>query len=173
MWVEFPRLGFATGKGYTDNYDLGSGFGFGFGGMFGVNDNLAIEGMMLQTNHSVGEEEKQWDLDVYQVGLRYTFRVSRRLQPFVAAGGSRIALERDASADDNDEFVRLTGFGGYASVGLDYIQSSSWSFFVRGDYTFGGYGHGIIGADEGDLDDPVGGDSSALALGVSYRIPSW
>lgn len=174
IWVEFPRFGFATASGYAGEYDIGPGLGFGFGGMFGINDNLAVEGMMLQTNHTAGDEERQWDLDVYLLGLRYTFLVRRPLQPFLAVGGARLSLERDTDFDIGDtEFERLTGFGGYASAGLDYIVSSSWSLFCRADYTLGGYGHAIVGAEEGDLDDTVKGDNAALSLGVSYRIPVW
>jgi hypothetical protein len=41
MWVEFPRVVYATGAGYSEEHDVTEGLGFGFGMMWGISDNIA------------------------------------------------------------------------------------------------------------------------------------
>lgn len=175
MWAEFPRVAFATGAGYREEFDLSEGVGFGFGLMWGISDNIALEGRMLQTNHTVEAdgEERAWDLDVIKVGPRYTFFEKHRLQPFIGAGWARLTLERDVNFDTSDSFERLTGYGAYVTIGVDYIHSSAWSAFFRADYTHGGYGHRTFGLEEDKLDEPVSGNCAAMTVGIAYRIPSW
>ena len=173
IWAEFPRVALAAGNGYRDEYDAGVGLGFGFGIMFATTDNIAFEGRLLQSNHSIGAEEKQWDLDLLQAGARYTFLTEDAFQPFVGAGFAKLGLERDAGIESSDVFERLTGYGGYATAGLDFIYSSSWSAFLRADYVLGGYGHRTHGTEEESFDRPPRGDTVSLTLGVAYRIPAW
>jgi outer membrane protein W len=175
MWVEFPRVTYATGDGYRDDYDLAEGLGFGLGMMWGISDNIALEGRMLQSNHTAGPEgeEKEWDIDLFQLGARYTFLEENRLQPFAGAGWAKMVLERDVGTTSSDPFERLTGYGAYVTIGVDYIHSSSWSGFFRADYTHGGYGHWTLGLDEAKLDDPLSGNCVSMTLGMAYRIPSW
>jgi outer membrane protein W len=175
MWVEFPRVVFATGAGYREDYDVTEGLGFGFGMMWGISDNIAFEGRMLQSNHTVGseEEEKEWDIDLFLLGARYTFLEESRFQPFVGTGWAKMTMERDTGFASSDPFERLTGYGAYVTIGIDYIQSSSWSGFFRADYTHGGYGHWTLGLDETTLDDPLSGNCVSMTLGVAYRIPAW
>ena len=145
VWFEMPRYGMPTGAGYREEYDLDPGLGFGFGIMFGVTGNIAFEGMMIQTNHVASAEEIDWDLDIVQIGVRRTFFETNVLQPFVGLGWAKLALELDTGPGVSNDFHRLTGYGGYASLGLDYVPSASWSFFVRADYTLGGFIHSTIG----------------------------
>jgi outer membrane protein W len=175
MWVEFPRVVYATGAGYRGEYDVTEGLGFGFGMMWGISDNIAFEGRMLQSNHTVGsgEETKEWDIDLFQVGARYTFFEENRLQPFVGTGWAKMTMERDAEPASPDPFERLTGYGAYLTIGVDYIHSGSWSGFFRADYTHGGYGHWTIGLEEGGLDEPLSGNCVSMTLGIAYRIPVW
>lgn len=175
IWAEFPRVTYATGAGYREEFDVTEGVGFGFGLMWGVSDNIAVEGRMLQTNHSVGEDEEksEWDLDVIKVGARYGFFEEYRFQPFVGAGWAKITLERDVSYDSSNPFERLTGYGAYVTLGVDYIHSSAWGAFLRADYTHGGYGHHTVGLEEGALDDPLSGNCASVTIGIAYRIPSW
>jgi outer membrane protein W len=175
IWVEFPRATFATGAGYREEYDVTEGFGFGFGLMWGITDVIALEGRMLQTNHTTGagEEERDWDIDHAKVGARFNFLGEKRFQPFVGAGWAKLTLERDAGSDSSDDFERLTGYGAYVTLGVDYIHNSSWSAFFRADYTHGGYGHLTIGLEEEKLDDPLSGNCASVTLGIAYRIPAW
>ena len=173
MWVEFPRVVFATGSGYSGDYDVTEGLGFGLGMMWGISDNIAFEGRMLQSNHTVGSEEKEWDIDLFLLGARYTFLVENRFQPFAGTGWTKMTMARDAGFTSSDPFERLTGYGAYVTIGVDYIHSSSWSGFFRADYTHGGYGHWTLGLDEAKLDDPLSGNCVSMTLGVAYRIPSW
>lgn len=173
--VEYPRVVFPAGAGYRMEYDAAQGSGFGFGLMWGISDNIAFEGRMLQTNHVVGadEEERQWDIDLLSVGVRYSFFEEYRLQPFAGVGWAKLTMERDAGSASPDPFERLTGYGGYVTIGIDYIHSSAWSAFLRGDYTHGGYGHYTLGLEEEALEDPLSGNCASVSLGVAYRIPVW
>ena len=175
IWVEFPRLTLPVGAGYREEYDVTEGLGFGFGLMWGISDNIAFEGRVLQTNHTTGsgDEEQEWDIDHIKIGPRFTFLTENKFQPFVGAGWSKLTLERDAGEDSSEPFERLTGYGAYITLGVDYIHSSQWSAFLRVDYTHGGYGHLNVGLDEEDLDDPLSGNCVSAALGISYRIPAW
>ncbi len=173
VWFEIPRYGMPTGKGYREEYDLDPGLGFGFGIMFGFTDNLAFEGMMIQTNHVASAEEKDWDLDIIHVGMRRTFFETNVLQPFVGLGWAKLALELDVDPEASGDFHRLTGYGGYASLGLDYVPSASWSFFVRADYTLGGFSHSTIGTEEDKFLEPLKANTLAVSLGVAYRVPTW
>ncbi len=173
LWVEFPRLLFATGAGYRENYDVTEGLGFGLGMMWGISDNIAFEGRMLQTNHTAGAEDKEWDIDLLKVGARYTFLDEYRFQPFVGTGWAKMSIERDTGFESEDPFERMTGYGAYVTIGVDYIHSSSWSGFFRADYTHGGYGHRTIGLEDETLDEPLSGNSVAVTLGVAYRVPAW
>ncbi|MFH1689464.1 MAG: outer membrane beta-barrel protein [Candidatus Eisenbacteria bacterium] len=175
IWAEFPRVTFATGAGYREEFDVTEGLGFGFGMMWGVSDNIAFEGRMLQTNHTVGagEEKREWDLDLIKVGARFSFFEEYRFQPFVGAGWAKLTLERDTGYDSSDPFERLTGYGAYVTLGVDYIHSSAWSAFLRADYTHGGYGHHAVGLTENALDDPLSGNCASVTVGIAYRIPAW
>lgn len=177
IWFEVPRFAFATGGGYKDDYDLDSGMGVGFGIMFGVSDNIAFEVRLLQTNHEEPVNERAWDLDIVEFGARYTFLHEFRLQPFVGAGAARVALEHDFDSDDYDFFERVSGWGYYATAGVDFIWSSSWSLFFRADYVMADYSRGYLAeggeSDEGDLPERLEADSFAVTLGVAYRIPMW
>jgi outer membrane protein W len=173
MWVEFPRVVLATGAGYSGDYDVSEGLGFGLGMMWGISDNIAFEGRMLQSNHTVGSEEKEWDIDLFLLGARYTFLEENRFQPFAGMGWAKMTLERDAGFTSSDPFERLTGYGAYVTIGVDYIHNSSWSGFFRADYTHGGYGHWTLGLDEATLDDPLSGNCVSMTLGMAYRIPAW
>ena len=165
---------YATGAGYREEFDVSEGIGFGFGLMWGISDNIAFEGRMLQTNHTAGADgEEEWDLDIIKIGPRYTFFEEHRLQPFVGAGWARLTLERDFGIDSSDSFERLTGYAAYVTLGVDYIHNSSWSAFFRADYTHGGYGHHTLGLEENRLDDPLSGNCASMTVGVAYRIPSW
>jgi hypothetical protein len=175
IWAEFPSIAFPEGAGYRDEFDSGEGFGFGFGLMWGISDNIAFEGRMLQTNHTVdfAGEEKDWHLDLIKVGARYTFLERLRLQPFVGAGWAKLTFERATDSDSPDPFNRLTGYGSYVTVGLDYIHNSAWSAFLRADYTLGGYSHHTVGLEEEKLDEPLSGNCGSVTLGIAYRIPAW
>ncbi len=175
MWLEFPRVVSATGAGYTGEYDVTDGLGFGLGMMWGISDNIAFEGRMLQSNHIVGSEEegKEWDIDLFQLGARYSFFEENRFQPFVGTGWAKMTLERDTGSNSSGLFERLTGYGAYVTIGIDYIHSSSWSGFFRADYTHGGYGHRTLGLEGEALDDPLSGNCVSMTLGIAYRIPAW
>ncbi len=171
--VEFPRVLYATGGGYSGDYDVTEGLGFGFGLMWGISDRIAFEGRMLQSNHTVGAEEKEWDIDVFQLGGRYTFFEEYRLQPFVGTGWARMTLEHDVGFSSGDEFERLTGYGAYVTIGIDYIRSGAWSGFFRADYVHGGYGRRIVGLEEDSPDKPLSGNCVSMTLGITYRVPTW
>ena len=175
IWAEFPRVTLPVGAGYREEYDVTEGMGFGFGLMWGISDNFALEGRVLQTNHTTGsgDEEREWDIDHIKIGPRFTFLTERRFQPFVGVGWSKLTLERDIGEDASEDFERLTGYGAYVTAGVDYIHNSQWSAFLRVDYTHGGYGHLTVGLDEEGLDDPLSGNCVSAAVGVSYRIPAW
>jgi outer membrane protein W len=173
MSVEFPRVLYATGAGYTEDYDVTEGLGFGFGLMWGISDNIAFEGRMLQSNHTVGADEIEWDIDIITAGARYTFLVEYRFQPFVGTGWTKMTFERDVSATSSTSFERLIGYGAYATIGVDYIHSSAWSGFFRADYVHGGYGYRLVGTEEEPPDDPLSGNCVSMTLGISYRIPVW
>ena len=170
--VEFPRVLYATGAGYREDYDVIEGLGFGFGLMWGISDNIAFEGRMLQSNHTAAAEN-EWDIDLIKLGARYTFFEEYRFQPFAGTGWAKMTLERDVASGSDGSPERLTGYGAYVTIGVDYIHSSAWSGFFRADYTHGGYGYRIIGWKEDPPDKPLSGNCASMTLGVAYRIPSW
>jgi hypothetical protein len=170
--AEFPRLGFATGRGFSEDRDIDPGMGIGFGIMWGISDNLALEARMLQTNHKAGPDEIEWDVDQVLIGARFNFFTENAIQPFVGLGFSRVALERDESLFEAG-FERVSWLGGYAALGFDYIWSSQWSGFLRADYSVVGSGHETIATEEADLGSKERGDAAAVSLGITYRIPSW
>jgi len=172
IFAEFPRVLYATGTAYSGGYDVAEGLGFGFGLMWGISDNIAFEGRMLQSNHTVDADGSEWDIDLIMAGARYTFFEEYRFQPFVGAGWAKMTFERDVNSS-GDSFERLTGYGGYATIGVDYIHSGAWSGFFRADYTHGGYGHRIAGLEEESLDKPLSGNCVSMTLGIAYRVPSW
>ena len=171
--LELPRVLYATGAGYSGDYDVTEGLGFGFGLMWGISDNIAFEGRMLQSNHTVGADEIEWDIDLIMAGARYTFLAEYRFQPFVGTGWAKMTLERDVSATASGSFERLIGYGAYVTVGVDYINSSAWSGFFRADYTHGGYGYRLIGTEEDPPDEPLSGNCVSMTLGITYRVPTW
>jgi hypothetical protein len=187
IWVEAPRVVFATGKGYmngaelTEDYtidiDLETGLGFGFGVFFAISDNLLFEGRMVQSTHRVGAvgetPERNWDLDQAYIGVRYVFRYEERIQPSVGVGGLRYSLEWDPGADDPGEFIRLTGFGGYVSGGLDYVLSRRWVLMARAEYSVMRFTNGLYGTDDIELAESLDGSSFGMSLGIAYRIPMW
>jgi hypothetical protein len=175
IWAEFPRFAFPEGVGYRDEFDSNEGLGFGFGLMWGISDNIAFEGRILQTNHTVDfeGEEKEWHLDLIKVGARYTFLERLRLQPFVGAGWAKLTYEQATDYASSDPFNRLTGYGSYVTVGVDYIHNSAWSAFFRADYTLGGYSHHTVGVEEEKLAKPLSGNCGSVTLGIAYRIPAW
>ena len=175
MWVEFPRVVYGTGAGYREEYDVTAGLGFGFGMMWGISDNIAFEGRMLQSNHTAdsAEGEKPWDIDEVKIGARYGFLPETRVQPFVAVGWAKISMERDTGYESVDPFERLTGYGAYVTLGVDYIFSSTWYSFFRTDYTHAGYSHRVLGLDEEKLDEPLSGNCVSMSLGFAYKIPSF
>jgi hypothetical protein len=128
MWVEFPRVVYATGAGYSEEHDVTEGLGFGFGMMWGISDNIAFEGRMVQSNHTVnpGEEETEWDIDLFHLGARYTFFEEHRLQPFVGTGWAKLTMERDAEPTSSDAFERLTGYGPTTRTAATGTGSSGW-----------------------------------------------
>jgi hypothetical protein len=170
--VDFPRFGFATGRGFSGERDLGAGMGIGFGIMWGISDNLALEAHMVQTNHKSAPDEAEWDIDQVLIGGRVTFLTEDAFQPFVGLGFARVALERDESLL-NAGFERVSWLGAYFTVGLDYVWSSQWSGFLRADYSIAGSGHETTGTTEADLGSRERGDAGAVSLGITYRIPSW
>ncbi len=170
IWGEFPRFGVPVGSGYSGEYDLGSGAGFGFGLMLGFSDKLAVEGRMAQTKHKA-PDDRTWDIDQYFVGARYTFRHEKPVQPFVALGGARLSMEwtdRDGGLSD---FERLWGYGAYGTVGLDYVISSRWAVGLRADYVWARYTRANIGTEESDLDESLDSSAIAFSLSLHYRVP--
>lgn len=173
VWVEAPRYVFPIGKGYKDEYDIAGGSGFGFGVMFAFSDNLALEGRLLQTAHSMAGDDSQWDVSQTLVGFRYGFRYERALQPYVAAGGSRVSLERDSVESQATEFRRLSGYGAYGTLGVDYVFSTRWVVGLRADYVRMRYTESIVGTESDTIDDAIDGSSIGLSLSVHYRVPTW
>ena len=171
--VELPRVLFATGAGYSGDYDVSEGLGFGFGLMWGISDNIAFEGRMLQSNHTIGAEESEWDIDLVMIGARYTFFNEYRFQPFAGTGWAKMTLESDVRFSSSDSFERLNGYGAYVAIGVDYIRSGAWSGFFRADYVHGGYGYRIIGMEEDSPDKPLSGNCVSMTLGLTYRVPAW
>lgn len=173
LWFEVPRVGVGLGDGYAGDYKIDTGWGFGFGGIFGLTDNIAIVGRVGQTNHTVDETDRMWDLDQRMVGLRYTMFADGRWQPFVSLGYVHQNLEFDQGDDVAGDFQRLTGDGFYGSLGVDYFWSARLFFNVHVDYTLVGYDEGLDGIDPVNFDDPIDGDSVTASLGIGYRIPTW
>jgi len=173
IWAEAPRFVAPTGKGYDDEYDLREGWGFGFGIMFAGSDNLGFEGRMLQTTHEALSSGRTWHIDQYFVGGRYMFRQERRVQPYLSAGGIYVGLEWQGGSDPATDFERLSGYGAYATAGVDYIISSRWVAGLRTDFLWMKYTRSIVGTDESALDDPRDGGSVGLSFTVGYRVPVW
>ena len=173
VWLEAPRYVFPIGKGYKDEYDIAGGSGFGFGVMFAFSDKLALEGRMLQTTHEMASDDHRWDLDQALVGFRYGFRYERALQPYVGAGGARLSLEWDPAESQTTEFRRISGYGAYGTLGVDYVLSSRWVVGLRADYIWMRYKESIVGTESATLDDPIRGSSIGLSLSAHYRVPAW
>jgi hypothetical protein len=183
IWLEAPRLVFATGSGYkngteipggvTNDLDLSPGLGFGFGLLFGVSDKVGLEARVVQTTHSVPDSDMRWDLDQIHVGGRYTFFYDRPIQLFLGAGGARSTLEFDTTESLLTEFERLTGFGWYVTGGVDYVISSRWVVSLRADYTVMKYARVQVGTSEDDIEDPLDGSSLGASLTINYRVPVW
>jgi hypothetical protein len=187
IWLEAPRFVAATGKGYRngaklydgataeddkiEDLDLEPGWGFGFGLMFALSGNVAVEGRVVQTNHDVSASGLSWDLDQFFAGGRYVFRHDRRVQIFLGAGGARHALEFDTGESLVTDFQRLSGFGWYVSTGVDYVASSRWVVSLRADYVSMEYGSVHIGTSEEDIADPFDGSAFGVSLSVNYRVP--
>jgi outer membrane protein W len=183
IWLEAPRVGVATGSGYkngvalpldvTDDLDLTAGFGFGFGIMFAASDKIGFEARVVQTTHKASAGDLSWDLDQIHVGGRYLFLHDRPIQVFVGAGGARSTLEYDSSESLVTGFQRLSGFGWYATAGVDYVVSSRWVVSFRTDYTFIKYDRIIVGINEEDIEDALDGSSLGVSFSISYRVPVW
>lgn len=173
LWFEFPKVGVGMGEGYSGEYGIDTGWGFGFGGIFGVTDNVALVGRVGQTNHTVSSTDRMWDMDQRMAGLRFTFFAGERWQPFLAAGYVHQSLEFDRGDDVVGDFQRLTGDGVFASTGLDYFWSARLFFNVHVDYTLVGYDEALDGIEEVKFDDPLDGDNVTVSLGVGYRVPTW
>jgi hypothetical protein len=170
IWGEVPRFGVPVGKGYSGEYDVSSGAGFGFGLMLGFSDKLAVEGRMAQTKHKT-PDDRSWDIDQYFVGMRYTFRHEKPLQPFLAVGGARLSLEWTDRNGGLSDFERLWGYGAYGTVGLDYVMSSRWAVGIRADYVWSRYTRANIGTEESDLEDALDSSMIGLSLCLHYRVP--
>lgn len=182
LWIEGPRVTFALGDGYvrevtipeaeyTGNHSLPYGWGFGFGGLYGFADNLAVEARILQTNHTVTLTDYDWDLEQIYIGLRYTFVGEGRMQPFASAGVARNTLEWDPRDDQSGDFVRLWGYGWGVSAGVDYLLSNRWVATVRADYISADYREALISTDEYDIGSSLGGAASGVTLAIAYRVP--
>jgi opacity protein-like surface antigen len=168
---EVPRFLIPIGKGYEGEYGIGDGWGFGFRALFVLTDVIGLEGRIVQTNHHVSSTDSNWDLDQYLVGGRYMFRGERALQPFVAAGGTRLALEFDEGENQTTDFIRLSGYGAYVSAGVDYILSQRWVAGARVDYIWMNYSHLNEGLAESDLEHTLNGSALGFSLSLSYRVP--
>lgn len=173
LWFEVPKVGIGLGDAYSGEHNIETGWGFGFGGIFGLTDNIAIVGRVGQTNHTVDATDRMWDLDHRMVGLRYTLFADGRWQPFVSLGYVHQNLEFDQGDDIAGDFQRLTGDGFFGSLGVDYFWSARLFFNVHVDYTLVGYDEGLDGIEPVDFDDPLDGDSATVSLGIGYRIPTW
>ncbi len=169
--IEIPRFIFPMGQGFTGDYAVDQGWGFGFSLMFGFSDVVGLEGRVVQSNHAV--EAGEWDLDQTFVGLRYCFVGDSPFQPFVSGGYCRQLMETDSIDAPLDEFTRLSGHGAYVSVGIDYFRTSKFLFSVRADYVLMDFTRGAFGIDEGDLDESIDSDTIAVSVSVGYRAPIW
>lgn len=173
IWVEVPRYTVPIGEAYVNDYRIENGWGFGFGLMFGFTDVLAVEGRAVQSNHDVASTGETWDLDHVFVGARYTFSPEEELQPFVAVGGLRLALEQDIEPEFSSDFRRITGYGGFASVGFDRILSPRLVLTIRGDYYVMSYSREFVGTDEHDFEGASRGDGTGVSVCLGYRVPTW
>ena len=173
IWLEAPRYVLPTGRGYKGDYDIEGGVGFGFGVMFAFSDNLALEGRIVQTTHDLAASELAWDMDQALVGVRYGFMYDRALQPYVGLGGARVSLEWDRTDELLTEFRRTSGYGVYATLGVDYILSNRWVAGFRIDYVEMKYAEVIVGTDNYTLDDAIDGSSFGASLSIHYRVPVW
>lgn len=183
IWLEAPRLGLATGKGYrngarlyankVDDFDLLPGWGFGFGLMFAPSDEFAVEFRYVQTSHEVANRDRNWDLDQMLAGARYVFFHDKQFQIFVGVGGARQTLEFDATESLLTDFERLSGFGWYATTGVDYVASSRWVVSLRVDYVMMKYNHALEGTSEETIEVPFAGNSLGVSVSFSYRVPIW
>jgi outer membrane protein W len=175
IWVEAPRYAVPIEQGYTGEYRIDNAWGFGFGVMFSLSDRVLAEGRVLQTVHSVAATDtvigKEWDLDEAMVGVRYLLATDDSFQPYVGLGGARLALEWNPTDGNPNHFARLTGYGGYATAGVDYVVSPRWVIGVRADYILMNYANSLIGTEEGTLD--LRGDVLAFSASLNYRVPVW
>jgi len=184
LWVEAPRLLFPVGEGYVSGITIGdepepyvgdhfleNGWGFGFGGLYGFADNVAVEARIVQSNHTVESTDYDWDIEQVYVGLRYTLVGEGSLQPFASAGVARNTLEWSPRGDQSGEFVRLWGYGWAVSGGVDYLLSSRWVLSLRADYIAADYREALISTTEYDIDDALGGGAVGVTLAIAYRVP--
>jgi len=169
--VEIPRHIFPIGEGLVGDYYVDEGWGFGFGLMLGLLDNVGLEARTVQSNHRIAEGE--WDLDQTFIGIKYCIVGDSAFQPFVSGGYCRQLMETDSIDAPLDEFTRLSGHGGYASVGIDYFRSSKFLFSIRADYILMDFTRGAFGIDEANLDESIDSDTIAISLSVGYRAPIW
>jgi hypothetical protein len=127
--AEVPRFGLPVEDAYSGKYGIDDGWGFGFGVMFSFTDRLLGEARMLQTQHAQPAADRDWDLDQAFVGVRYLLRTEDKLQPYIAIGGSRLALEWNPADGNPNDFERLTGFRGDVlafSASLSYRVPVWW-----------------------------------------------
>ncbi len=169
--LEIPRYVFPMGEGLVGDYSIDEGWGFGFGLMLGVVDNVGLEARTVQSNHRIAEGE--WDLDQTFVGIKYCMVGDSAFQPFLSAGYCRQLMETDSLDASFDEFTRLSGHGAYASFGIDYFRTSKLLFSVRADYILMDFTRGAFGIDESDLDESIDSDTIAVSLSIGYRAPIW
>ncbi len=171
VWVEFPRFAEPFGDGYVGDYAITNGWGFGLGVSFGFADRLCLEGRALQTNHTVGDAD--WDLDLAYAGFKFCMIRDSPFQPFLSAGYVRQNLETDASYAHHNEYVRLTGHGILASVGMDYYRSDRFFITLRVEYAFVDYSYAILGTSEADEWESLDGCMLSASIGIGYRAPVW
>jgi hypothetical protein len=171
--VEIPRYATASGDAHLEERNVKPGLGFGFDLMWGISNNIAFEGRMLQSDHETGIKTEQWDINLLEVGPRFTFFTENRFQPFVGGGWAKMTFERDTKYSEGGKFERYTGYAWYASIGLDYIHSSAWSFFLRGDYVKGGYGYASLGYEGESVSPPLKSECASVSIGLTYRVPMW
>jgi len=169
--IEIPRYVFPLGEGLVGDYSIDDGWGFGFGLMLGLLDNVGLEARAVQSNHHIAEGE--WDLDQTFVGIKYCMVRDSPFQPFLSGGYCRQLMETDSIDAPLDEFTRLSGHGAYASFGIDYFRTSKFLFSIRADYILMDFTHAAFGIDEGDLDESIDSDTFAVSLSVGYRAPIW
>jgi len=173
IWVEVPRYTVPVGEAYINEYRIENGWGFGFGLMLGFTDVLAVEGRVVQSSHDVASTDATWDLDHAFVGVRYTFSPEEDLQPFVAVGGVRLALEQDVELQSSTDFRRITGYGAFVSVGVDRILTPRLVLSIRGDYYVMAYSREFVGTDEHDFEGDSRGDGTGVSVCLGYRVPTW